>query len=105
MTRPHERSPVISPTTTIPRNCAHGATIGTSKNGNKMAKSQLNKLIKHCAKTEGAKAEVLRRLNKAGILSNWATVSSWLHSDPAKRREPRAENMESALKIQKQMCG
>jgi hypothetical protein len=69
-----------------------------------MVKSKLQKLIAHCKRTEGAKAEVMRELNNAGIMSNWATVSSWLHPDAAKRREPRVENLEAVLKVQRKLC-
>lgn len=69
-----------------------------------MSKLKIGKLIRHCQRTDGAKAEVLRRLNAAGVISNWATVSSWLHPDPDKRREPRSDNAEALLKVQGQMC-
>ena len=66
-------------------------------------KSPLEPLIKLCAKKRGKKTEVLRRLFARNTSANWGQVNDWLHPDPAKRKNPRAETLKVLLEIQKEL--
>lgn len=67
-------------------------------------KSPLAPLIKLCAQKRGKKTEVLRLLISRGTVANWGQVNDWLHFDPAKRRNSRAETLKVLLEIQKELC-
>ena len=67
------------------------------------APCELMPLIKLCAQERGKKTEVLRRLFARNTIANWGQVNDWLHPDPAKRRNPRAETLKVLLEIQKEL--
>ena len=69
----------------------------------KTEKSPLAPLIKLCAQERGKKTEVLRKLISRNTIANWGQVNDWLHTDPAKRRNPRAETLKVLLEIQKEL--
>jgi hypothetical protein len=59
----------------------------------KLSRRRLAPLIKYCFKTQGAIADVVRRMEAVtGYRPSWGQVLDWLHPDPDKWQMPTYGN-------------